>query len=173
MSDQVQTLYCANHPSVETQLRCNNCNKPICPKCAVLLPTGYRCRECVGKQQKVFDTSQWWDYPVAFIIAAILSFGGSFVAGFLGFFIIFLAPLIGMGIAEVVRLAVGRRRSPRLFLLAGIGAAVGALPLLLGAITGALAGMGRGGLLNLLWMGLYTFTVTSTVYYRLRGIKIR
>ena len=35
--------YCANHPGVETSLRCNKCGKPICAKCAVRTPTGYRC----------------------------------------------------------------------------------------------------------------------------------
>lgn len=171
MTDEAPTLYCVNHPTVETQLRCNNCEKPICPKCAVLTPTGYRCRDCVRGQQKVFNTAQWWDYPIAFSLAATLSLGGSFLAGVLGFFVIFLAPLAGMGIAEVVRFAVRRRRSPQLFLIAAAGAALGALPLLLMTIIGALGS--RGGLFGILWLGLYTFTVTSTVYYRLRGIKIR
>lgn len=171
MTDEAPTLYCVNHPTVETQLRCNNCENPICPRCAVLTPTGYRCRDCVRGQQKVFNTAQWWDYPIAFTIAASLSLGGSFLAGVLGFFVIFLAPLAGMGIAEVVRFAVRRRRSPQLFLVAAAGAALGALPLLLVTIIAALGS--RGGLFGILWLGLYTFTVTSTVYYRLRGIKIR
>ena len=34
------TLYCANHPTIATSLRCNRCNKPICHKCAVLTPVG-------------------------------------------------------------------------------------------------------------------------------------
>jgi hypothetical protein len=29
------------------------------------------------------------------------------------------------------------------------------------------------GLLGLVWMLIYAFTVTTTVYYRLRGINIR
>ncbi len=46
--------YCANHPGVETSLRCNKCGKPICAKCAVRTPTGYRCKECVRGQLKDF-----------------------------------------------------------------------------------------------------------------------
>ena len=116
-----QPIYCANHPTVETSLRCNNCEKPICPKCAVLTPTGYRCKECVRGQQKVFDTAVWHDFPVAFIVAAILAFAGSYVASFVGFFTIFIAPVAGVITAEAVRLVIRRRRSGRLFLTATAG----------------------------------------------------
>jgi hypothetical protein len=163
-------LHCANHPNVETSLRCSNCDKPICPKCAVRTPTGYRCRECVRGQQKVFETAEWWDYPVAFFLAAILSAIGSFIAPRLWFFVIFLAPAIGMGIAEVVRYAVRRRRSPQLFLMAAAGAALGAAPALLIELFGVM--IGSPNLISLLLVGYYIFTVTTSVYYRMRGINM-
>ncbi|MGE5224981.1 MAG: hypothetical protein ACM3PY_21305 [Omnitrophica WOR_2 bacterium] len=179
---QTQTptvLYCANHPQTETTLRCNRCNKPICTKCAVLTPTGYRCKECVRGQQKAFETARWYDYPIAFILAGILSFLGSLVASRLGFFIIFLAPIAGGIVAEAVRFAVGRRRSKRLLLLATLGAASGSLLPVLSLILFLLAGMafsgagGMGFLLQLIWPAVYAFLVTSTVYYRLGGITMR
>jgi len=174
MSDNPPTLYCANHPTVETSLRCNNCEKLICPKCAVLTPTGYRCKECMRSQQKVFDTAQWYDYPVAFVVAAGLSYLGSLIVSVVGFFTIFLAPVAGFIIAEAVRFVVRRRRSKQLFWLAGAAALLGSLPLLVIPILGMLSfGLGYGSLWGLLWHGLYTFTITSTVYYRLRGINIR
>ena len=66
-----ETLYCYVHPNRETSLRCNHCERPICADCAVLTPTGYRCKECVKGQQKVFDTSEWYDYVLGFITAGI------------------------------------------------------------------------------------------------------
>lgn len=184
MSDQPitttdTTLHCANHPDVETTLRCNRCNKPICAKCAVLTPTGYKCRECVRGQQKAFETAEWYDYPVAFISAAILSYFGSLLAGALGFLIIFLAPVAGGIIAEIVRFIIRRRRSKRLFQMVAAGAVVGSLPRLLVLLLagfGSLALRGAGGItlfLPLIWQGLYTFLVASTVYYRLQGIQMR
>ena len=164
------TTYCYNHPNVETHLRCNNCDRYICPRCAKLTPTGYRCPECIRGQQKVFDTTQWWDYPIAFVTAGVLSLLGSLLAGVIGFFVIFLAPAAGMAIAEVVRFLTRKRRSPQLFLIAAVGTALGALPVVVIALIGVFGGFGRGGLLSLVWLGLYLFTVTSTVYYRLRGI---
>jgi hypothetical protein len=174
MTDSPPVLYCANHPTVETSLRCNNCDKPICPKCAVLTPTGYRCKECVHNQQKIFDTAQWYDYPLAIVIGGVLSFLGSQVVSYVGFFTLFLAPLAGLLIAEAVRFIIRRRRSHTLFLAAAIAVAVGSLPPLLTVILSSLLGFGSlFALLPLVWQGLYTFTVTSTVYYRLRGINIR
>ena len=58
-------LNCYNHPQRETMLRCNRCERPICSECAVLTPTGYRCKECIRGQQKTFDTSRPLDLPLA------------------------------------------------------------------------------------------------------------
>jgi hypothetical protein len=169
-----EVMYCANHPTVETSLRCNNCNKPICPKCARLTETGYRCKECISGQQRVFDTSVWYDYPIAFILAGVLAYLGSLVAAWIGFFIIFVAPIIGVGIAEVVRAAIRKHRSARLYQIAAVGAALGSLVLVAGVLMRVLAfGAGYGILLQLLWLGLYAFTMTSTLYYRLRGITMK
>ena len=161
-------VYCAIHTNVETGLRCNNCEKPICPKCAVLTPTGYRCKECVHNQQKVFDTASWYDPVIAFVISVVLSYLGSLLANVLGFFILFVAPIV---IAEGIRLAVQRRRSKRLYQAAALGAALGGLPLLAIAVFNAL-NFGLGGIWSLIWLGYYAFTVTTTTFYRLRGIRI-
>jgi hypothetical protein len=166
-------LYCANHPGTETTLRCNRCEKPICSKCAVLTPTGYRCKECVRGQQKLFDTAQWYDYPLVFIIVAALSFVGSLLVTKIGFFTILLAPAAGFVIAEAARLVTGRRRSKRLFQVAAIAAIVGALPFVILQLLGLLAGASLYSLLGLLWLGLYLVTVPSTIFARLHGINIR
>jgi hypothetical protein len=171
------TLYCANHPHVATALRCNRCEKPICSKCAIRTPIGYRCRECVRGQQKSFDTAKGIDYPLAFVLAGVLSLVGSFIVPRLGFFTLFAGPIMGMVISEVVRFAVRRRRSRYLYWVATISAGLGSLPLIIIYLLSALlqssqGGFGIGYLLPLLWMGLYTFSVTSTVYYRLKGIQI-
>jgi len=172
---------CYNHPDRETMLRCNRCNRPICTACAVLTPTGYRCKECVQGQRKTFETAQTIDYPIAFVVAAVLSLAGSFVASFLGFFTIFVAPVVGVLIAEAVRWSVRRRRSQLLLQIATAGAVAGALPslartglMLLMLLTGGGLGAGAGfALLPAVWAGVYTFLVASTVYYRLSGIQIR
>jgi hypothetical protein len=175
MSEE-QILYCVNHPQTETTLRCNRCEDPICVRCAVRTPTGYRCKTCVQGQQKAFETAEWYDYPLALIVAGTLSFLGSLIVPRLSFFTIFLAPIAGTIIAEVVRALLRRRRSVRLFRLTAVATALGSLPLLLiylaDTFTGV-SGIGIFRLLPLLWQALYVFLVTSTMYYRLSGIQVR
>ena len=170
MSEETSVLYCANHPGIATNLRCNRCEKPICPKCAVRTPTGYRCKDCVRGQQKQFETAQWFDYIIAALVAGGLALLGSLLVRFIGFFTIFLAPVLAIGIAEAVRFAVGRRRSKRLFQVATAAAVLGCLPMLLQALLGLFFG---GFNLSIIWLGLYAVTLGSTIYYRLLGISIR
>jgi hypothetical protein len=171
-------MVCANHPNRETYLRCNRCNKPICNECAVLTPTGYRCRECVRGQQRTFDTAKNIDYILAGGIALVFSFLGSYIVPIMQFFTIFVAPIVGMIAAEVIRRVVNHRRSRLLFQLAAVGAVVGGLPLLasgLLSLLGMVALRGATGLtffLPLIWQGVYVFLLTSTLYYRLSGIRM-
>ncbi len=180
-----EKLVCYNHPDRETMLRCNRCGRPICDKCAVLTPTGYRCKECIKGQQKVFETAQWSDYPLGMIAAGVLSFLGSLVIGmisglgFWGYFSLLIAPAAGSIIANVVSRVTRRRRSVRLFQLIALATALGALPLplinLLGAFFSIAGNPLSGGyaILPLVWQGAYVFIVTTTVYYRLRGVQIK
>jgi hypothetical protein len=174
MTDNPNVLYCANHPGVATSLRCNRCEKPICIKCAVLTPTGYRCRECVRGQQKVYETAQWVDFPLACGLAFVIAFVGSFLAQAMFFLTIFVAPIVGTIIGEVVRVVVRRRRSKRLFQAVAISAILGSLPLpLLRLGSVVLHSAFSGADIVLLWYGLYTFLVASSAYYRLAGITLR
>jgi hypothetical protein len=172
MTTSETILYCANHPTVETTLRCNRCEKPICTKCAVLTPTGYRCKECVRSQQKVFDTALWYDYITGFLAAGILSLIASQIIGFLGrigFFgwilVVIAAPAAGLVISEGVRLVIGRRRSRSLFLVIVVAVVLGALPLILTNIL-------FFNLFPLIFQGIYLFLTVPTVYYRLSGIRL-
>jgi hypothetical protein len=122
---------CANHPEVETYLRCNKCDKPICINCAVLTEVGYRCKECIREQQKVFYNAVDGDNLKAFAVAAgvtlvaapLLAFLLKLVPLFFGFIIAFLTGSgAGATLGQFIRQAVQRRRGPNLrwFALAGI-----------------------------------------------------
>ena len=172
------TLFCANHPNKETSLRCNRCERLICSKCATHTPTGYRCRDCLRNQQKVFDTALWYDYPLGFILAAALSYIGSLIAPRLGFFVLFLAPLAGAIIAEGARFITRRRRSKYLFYTITAGALIGGLPTVLLRIISLLVILPQietsfGILFSSIWYGAYAIIVTSTVYYRISGFTFK
>ncbi len=165
-------LYCYNHPQRETSLRCNRCNRPICSECAVLTPTGYRCKECIRGQQKIFDTARPYDFPLAVVTAGVLSFLGSYLAGFLWFFILMAAPIIGVVIAEAVRWVVRKRRSKLLWQVTTVAVVVGSLPLLMVALLPLFMGGSLGSLVTLLFRGAYCVLVTTSFYYRLTGIRL-
>ncbi|NLG73415.1 MAG: hypothetical protein GX495_15400 [Chloroflexi bacterium] len=172
IEEKVNVQYCAFHPAVETSLRCNRCDRPICTKCARLTPTGYRCKECVRGQQKVFETARWFDYPLAIVLGGVLSFIGSLIVPRLGFFTLLLAPVAGVVIAEVIRRVIQRRRAKRLFQLTAAAVVLGAVLPIIPVIINMLLSSSGAGLFALIWQGLYIFLVTSSVYYRLSGIQL-
>jgi MFS family permease len=180
-------LYCANHPKTPTALRCNRCGKPVCSKCIVRTPVGYRCRECVRGQQQVFETAVASDYVITAVIVAPLACLAGFLATSLGFFVIFLAPVVGGLLAELVRAAVRRRRGRRLNWVAAGAFGVGCLPLLLGPLLLVLTGLLGGPDQNLtrmvanvlfsaglsfMWIVVYGVLGAGALYARLRGISI-
>jgi hypothetical protein len=173
---ETKTLYCVNHPDRETLLRCNQCEQPICIQCAVRTPTGYRCKSCVRGQQNKFNTAQTSDYILAPLIAATLSFIGSYLVGFLGFFTIFVAPFFGIVIMRAVRTVIKNRRSNALFYTTAAAGAIGSLPLLVERLFPVIGTLGIGGfnvysLLPLVWQAAYSVLTTGAIYYRLKGIS--
>ncbi|MBE0687733.1 MAG: hypothetical protein IH585_17205 [Anaerolineaceae bacterium] len=164
-------LHCTWHPDRETYLRCNRCDKPMCIDCAVKTPTGYRCKECVRGQQKIFETAITQDYVFGIVIALVLGYIGGLLATRISFFVIFLAPFAGGIIAEAVRKVIQRRRSKKLFqsvtAAAVFGGLISAIPLLLGLLFGSI------NLFGIIWMSVYIVLMTSALYYRLAGIQIR
>jgi hypothetical protein len=172
MTQTTETLYCYVHPNRETSLRCNNCNRPICAQCAVRTPTGYRCRECVKGQQKVFNTSEWYDYLLGFVVAALLSAVAAFLVtliggiGFFGWFLIAAgAPTAGVFIAEGVRMVTRKRRSRPLFLTVVAGVVLGALPVVLFQLF-------RFDVFSILFQIIYLVIAVPVVYSRLSGIQL-
>jgi len=167
-----ETLFCYVHPTRETSLRCNNCERPICASCAVRTPTGYRCKECVRNRQKTFDTSEWYDYVVGFLIAAVLSGIAAFLVtliggiGFFGYILIAAgAPTAGVIISEAVRAATRKRRSRPLFITVAVAVVLGAVPVILFQVL-------TMNLFGLLFQAIYLFIVTPLVYTRLSGIQL-
>jgi len=179
-----ESLHCVNHPDVETYLRCNKCGQPICAKCAVQTPVGYRCRSCINAQQQVF----YADFrPVHYVVVALVALPLSLVAGILipmiGWFTFFLSPLAGVGIAEASRWAIRRRRGKYVWVVVCACIILGGLPMillpllgiaaaaLLAGDTSGLAGAAVGGLFGMLWSAVYVVMATGAAYWRLRPGK--
>lgn len=172
MTVTTETLYCYNHPTRETTLRCKRCERPICTSCAVGTPTGYMCKDCVRERKKTFDTSAWYDYVLGFIVAGFLSGVASFLVtmigsiGFFGWFLIAAgAPTAGVIIAEGVRLITRKRRSRSLFITIAIAVVLGALPIIVLEIF-------IFDIFGIVFQVIYLVIATPIVYTRLSGIQL-
>jgi len=155
-------------------LRCSRCGKPITPEEAIQTPTGYRCQDCVKQQQKIFDTSQPLDFVWGLIIATVVSFLGSLIASFIGFFTVLIAPAAGVAAAEIVRWVTQKRRGNRLFNAVSTGVILGGLPLIILELIQFFQRLSVGsfGLLSLLPLAyriLYLILAVPAAYYRISG----
>lgn len=185
MSEENHEEYqvCYKHPDRKTLLRCNKCDRPICLECAVLTPTGYRCKECVKTQQKVFDTAEPKDYLIAAAVAFAIGFAGSYAEQLLSLLSSLLSALIfgilaGKLVCAAVRAAVSRRRSRMLSIVTVAAAGLGGLVQRLQAIRIILtyfvgSGMVSGGLMQILMNLLYIFVLCFTVWSEMNGMVFR
>lgn len=165
-------LYCANHPKVETLLRCNRCGKPICLRCAERTPVGYRCSDCIRGQQAVFYSATRGNQAAGSIVALVLGIVLGVVAYFAGqlsWMALFIAPVAGGVVGEAIFRASGRKRARRFDWIGSGLVAAGALLAFL-ALYVVLRVLLRGylDLWLLLWGLLFIALAVGTTYARLK-----
>jgi hypothetical protein len=126
----------------------------------------------VRERQKTFDTSEWYDYVLGFIVAGVLSGIASFLVtligsiGFFGWFLIAAgAPTAGVIIAESVRFMTKRRRSRALFITVCVGVVLGTLPLILLELI-------IFDIFGILFQVIYLVIAVPIVFTRLSGIQL-
>jgi hypothetical protein len=171
--------YCYKHPTRETGLRCNTCDRYICASCAVHTPTGYKCPECIRERNKNFfaayTTTNWYDYLIGPAVAGFLGFLGTMISSYIGFFIYFLiilGPLAGVYIARAVQWAVKRRRSKHLPIAATAAVVIGGLLSQWSTLFYLFLTRDISILVTILWPGIFIFLAAATTYMRLAGIQL-
>ena len=126
-------LYCYRHPDRETRLRCRTCDRPICAKCAIQTPVGFRCPEDGRVKNDPFTTFK----PQQLVLAIAIAVGGGLLAGYIsnqiGFFSIIVAFFAGGFIVEAEDRVVGLKRGPVM-----VGIVLG------GILVGGVAGFAYG-----------------------------
>lgn len=146
--------FCARHKGVQTRLRCGRCEKPICPRCTVMGPTGARCRECASNR----DSHMYQVAPAQMALAlgasAVLGAVGaqlSQLAGAYWFWVLLYAPAVGPVWGRAITRITGGKRGGKIALVVSLGLVIGALLSVLGA--GWLL-HGRAGSLAWPWLAL-------------------
>lgn len=131
-------ITCPRHPKVETYIRCASCNTPICPKCYVQTPVGYKCKACgTFKNAALFSVS-----PLQALAGFAVGLLAGVVAGyfftFIGFFAIWVAFPYGRFTGMLIQRASGHK-----------------LGLLMEVITGGSILLGGLGLRAWTWLQYY------------------
>src|SRR5262245_10529424 len=134
-SDEPLVVRCAEHPDVETGLRCGRCDTPICPRCLIMTPVGARCRACARmRAHPVYDVRPM-HYLRATAAGLVVALACGFIVPFIPFFNLFGLMLLGVLTGEAVTTAANRKRGTGLAIVAAGTTVLGALgaPALLAA----------------------------------------
>jgi hypothetical protein len=103
---------CADHPDVETRLRCSRCGRPICPRCGVRTPVGMRCPDCAGTRSAVAAN------PTGTLTAAgaglVVATAVGIAWGFFPDWQFYWALLLGFGSVETMVRLLTKQRGPDL-----------------------------------------------------------
>jgi hypothetical protein len=110
--DADATLYCYRHPTRETRLRCRTCDRPICPKCAIQTPVGFRCPEDGRVKNDPFTRFSPVQLVAALGVALIAGTIAGVIANQIGFFSIIISYFAGSFIVQAEDRIVGLKRGP-------------------------------------------------------------
>jgi hypothetical protein len=158
------TVYCANHPRVETAVSCASCGKPICPDCMVQAPVGIKCADCarqprsarVSLRPRRAAQAVGASLGIGTAVGVLLAFGGT--TG-LGFFTFILGWVVGLLIGRATLRASGYYRDSS---TGWIAAAGGAWAFVCPAVVIAIAG-GSGARVGVQILGL---AIAAFIAYR-------
>jgi hypothetical protein len=124
-------LFCYRHPDRETRISCGRCERPICTRCAMQGPVGFRCKTCGTLANDPLSTIR----PAQGLLGLAIAFGlglvTAYIAGRIGFFSIIVSFIAGGFVAEAVTRVIGWKRGTTILLI-----------VLGGIIAGHVAGFG-------------------------------
>jgi hypothetical protein len=130
---------CAFHPKVETNVRCVECDRPICPKDFVPTPVGYKCKECARQLPSARRTVKPRQLVFAALASAVVGIGGAFLVSSIGLGFWLVSLVLGVVTGEAARRASGGHRSGSIAAIAGSSVLVGTYLFGLGIVATALS----------------------------------
>ncbi len=138
-------LHCYRHPDRETWVRCGRCDQPICPRCAMQGPVGFRCRECGRPTNDPLTSMRPAQLATSLGIAVLGGVVIGLFSGRIGIFGLILAWFAGGVIADAVIRFVGFKRGPKMVVALFGGILVGAAAMFVGEAVAFGGQVGAGG----------------------------
>jgi hypothetical protein len=120
-------MFCYRHPDRETWVRCGRCDRPICVKCSIQGPVGFRCRDCGLMKNDPLTTFRPVQLALAVAVSVLAGTVAGLVASQIGFFSVVVSYFAGGLIVEAVRRVVGYKHGPVMLAIVFGGIVVGSL----------------------------------------------
>jgi hypothetical protein len=117
---------CAFHPGVETEVRCSECDRYICPKDMVPTPVGYKCPVCAKPARSQYVVVKPDQLLKASLAGGAVGVLGGVVLAFVPIFGIFSGLIWGAATAEAARRASGGHREWAVGIVAVVAILLGA-----------------------------------------------
>jgi hypothetical protein len=127
VDDDAGVLHCYRHPDRETYVRCGRCDQPICPRCAMQGPVGFRCRQCGTLKHDPLTSFTPAQLAVGFGTSIAAGAAASLISGQIGFFGVFIGFFAGGFIAEMVARVIGYKRGPVMLGILAVGIVAGTI----------------------------------------------
>ena len=116
---------CSYHPDVETEMRCAECGKPICPKEMVLTPVGYKCPEDARPKRSQYVLVKPKQLVRAILVGLGVGVLGGLMIAAIGWGGFLLGIVWGSATSEAVRRASGGHRGGTVGAVAAVSLGVG------------------------------------------------
>jgi hypothetical protein len=120
-------LHCYRHPDRETRVLCGRCERPICTRCAMQGPVGFRCKQCGTLAYDPLTSLRPSQMLIGLAVSIALAAVTGVIASRIGFFSIILGFFAGGIIAEAVTRLIGLKHGPQITALVLGGIIVGSL----------------------------------------------
>jgi hypothetical protein len=116
---------CSFHPGVETEVRCAECDRYICPKDMVETPVGYKCKVCARPARSQLVVVKPGQLLRASLVGGAVGIFGGVALAFVPLFGIFSGFIWGTATAEATRRASGGHREWAVGIVAVVAIVVG------------------------------------------------
>jgi len=125
--DADAAMYCYRHPDRETRVRCGRCDRPICTRCAMQGPVGFRCKQCGTLAYDPMTSLRPTQALLGLLVATGLAAVVGFIAWQIGLIGIIIGFFAGGVIAESVIRVIGYKRGPYIVAVVVVGIVAGIL----------------------------------------------
>jgi len=157
----IEERRCTYHPNVRTRLRCSKCGTPICPRCAVDTPVGFRCPTCAAVRGLPTYQTSVGILAKSVVVGLVVAVAAGVLWGIFPDWRFYMALALGFGVAESMAWAANEKRGSDLQI-------AGLLLVLLGMVVARVVMAERSTVFTLDLLLNHTTNPAVAAYFQLK-----